>query len=78
MMIGSSMSSTAALYVFYQLIWYPKKYSKTWESFAFLIKNKKVFWKNQNTFFISQLNSQFSQEHIFLLQEFFLLTISQH
>jgi predicted permease len=29
MMIGSSMSSTAALYVFYQLIWYPKKYSKT-------------------------------------------------
>lgn len=29
MMIGSSISSTAALYVFYQLVWYPKKYSKT-------------------------------------------------
>lgn len=26
---GSTISSIVALYVFYQLVWYPKKYSKT-------------------------------------------------
>lgn len=35
---GSIISSSPALYVLYQLVWYPKKYSKTWESFAFLLK----------------------------------------